>query len=73
MFCACEIMHPLSVVFYVDRAVRNSGIRLVVNEISNKWRPVKEGYVVIGSCVFNRICVFSADRSGEFYGALPTL
>jgi len=39
VFCACEIIQLFSVVFYVVRAKHD--FRLVMNEASNKWRPVK--------------------------------
>ena len=40
VFCACEIIQLFSVAFCVVRAVHIFNFRLVINEISNKWRPV---------------------------------
>jgi hypothetical protein len=55
VFCACEIIELLSVVFYVVKAVHMVDFKLVINKTPNKQRLVfvkKLGHVVIETHVF---------------------
>jgi hypothetical protein len=52
-----------SAVLCVVRAVHKFDFRLVINETSNKRRPMEEGHAVIVSRVFDRICMFSPRKS----------
>jgi len=59
MFCACEILHLLSVMCSVITAVHKFDCELVINETqpgSNQWT---EGHAVIQTHVFERIYTFS--------------
>jgi hypothetical protein len=56
-----QLLHLLSVLLCVVRAVHRIGFRLVVNETTNcnRW---KESHAGIETHVFDRICTFSAGR-----------
>jgi hypothetical protein len=43
VFCACETIYVMSVVFYIIRAVSDFYFRLVIKETSYKTGPVKAG------------------------------
>ena len=65
MFCACGIIQLLSVVLYVVRIVHKFYFRPVVNETTNKCRPVFVLKNTSGSReihVFDKVCMFSPDH-----------
>jgi len=47
VYCLCENVQLLAVVFCVVVAVGNFGFRLFIKEASNKWRPIlQQGYTI---------------------------
>jgi len=42
-FCACKVMHLLSVVFCEVGVVRKFIFSVVINQTPNKWRPLERG------------------------------
>jgi hypothetical protein len=45
-FCACKIVHLLSVVFCVVGIVHKFNFSVVRNQTHNKWRPLERGTLV---------------------------
>jgi hypothetical protein len=79
VFCACEIIPLLSVVFCIFRAVLKFDFRLVMIDTPNKWRPVERKSCsnkdfLIGSVYFPRKFSYFNFNPFRFYvGPRPTL
>jgi hypothetical protein len=55
--CVCVITELCSVVFYIIRAAHKFDFRLVINEKSNKWRPVQRSCSEKESCFLHDLYV----------------
>lgn len=58
VFCACQIIQLLFSVFNVVTAAHRRDFRLVISEIRNKLRQMKEGLAEMTALCFNLIYIF---------------